>query len=222
MKNKKRNNYFIVMGILLLVYLVFNVVLPRDRETQLQVYKPSVVNDCANYSNNVNEAIDFTKNLKNEKMVEDNDVFNFEDYEQSSCVKLDGLVLKDYITLKDHPIIHQKGQNNQAYQLSYATLYDEIKKIKDPNDMDKKMMNALEYLIRNPYEQSEIDDQSQTFKYYELTGPKADDPSGTYYPIVDLKILENKIYKKDKDELKLVDTKYILDDIMVHYDMEGQ
>lgn len=219
MKKKKRNIYFIIAGVLLIIYLIMNIFMFGNKNEEMQVYKDSAVNDCANYTNNINEAIDLTKQAKSLKMVEDKSVFNFDDYEKSNCVKFKGMVVKDYITLKNYPIIHQKGQNNQAYQLSYQVLYDELKKIEHPTDMDKKMMSALEYFINSPYSQANVDGTNEMFKYYDLTGPGVDDPSGTYYPVVDLKILENEIYSKDKGKLKLVSTKYILDDIMIHYEM---
>lgn len=220
-KKKNRNIYFIIAGILLIIYLLINTFFIRDNENKIQVYKESAVNDCANYTNNVNDAIDFTKLVKSQNMVEDNSLFNFADYERSSCVELKGNVIKDYLILKDYPINHIKGQNNQAYQLSYEIVLDELKKIKKPNAMDEKMIDALEYFINNPYHQAEVNNDATMFKFAKLTGPAREDASGTYYPVIDLKILVNRIFSKENDELKLIDTKYTLDDIVVHYVKEA-
>lgn len=220
-KKKNRNIYFIIAGILLVIYLLINTFFIRDNENKIQVYKDSAVNDCANYSNNVNDAIDLTKLVKSQKMVADNSLFNFEDYERSSCVQLEGNVIQGYLTLKDYPIKHQEGQNNQAYQLSYEVVLDELKKIEKPNAMDKKMIDALEYFIDSPYHQSEVNNDATMFKFAKLTGPSREDASGTYYPVVDLKILVNKIFSKDQGKLKLIDTKYSLDDIVIHYVKEA-
>lgn len=220
---KKKKQYLIIAAIsLVLVFCLGISYAMLNKEEGLNLYKSAYFDDCAHVKKDADTQIDLTGVLDKNSLVGNVDEIDYNHYEKSRCVVFGTTSIKGYAIIKDKPINHVKGQNNAAYQLSYLDILDFLDKKPNKSKFDQQVIQALNYYLNDSLTQANVSNDKHIFENRKIVGPSADDPSGTYYPVIDLNILVNNIYRENDGNKEYVSTKYTLDDISTHYERVGE
>lgn len=225
MKNDKKKNtkYLLIAAISLVLVFALGISYGLlNKKEELNIYKSSFYNDCAHVKKDADTQIDLTGALDKNTLVGNVEEIDYDQYEKSQCVMFDTKTIKGYAILKDKPINHVKGQNNAAYQLSYLEILNYLDKKPNKDKFDEQVIKALNYYLNDALTQANVSNDKQVFENRKIVGPSADDPSGTYYPVIDLNILVNNIYRMVNGNKEFETSKYTLDDITTHYEREAK
>lgn len=212
-------NYIMPFFIFIVLYFGYSAI-TNSFKTDFAVYKPGIINDCANRKEEVNKALLFSDLVEKEDLilVEANQD-NIKLYETSSCVNKEIVAFK-YLVLDDFNIEHIEGVNSQIYQPSYLKMLEKIKDLDKDGAVDKQVINSLEYYLNDAYAKQFINENENYQINSELIGPKAKDPSGTYVLVVKVNLVKANVYQ-DKDQTKLKDSEYFFDSLGLSYEKVG-
>ncbi|MDL2211739.1 hypothetical protein LJB88_02560 [Erysipelotrichaceae bacterium OttesenSCG-928-M19] len=215
---KKENMKYLIIPLLALLFYGFMTYRQTDT-SKLVLYKNGYYNDCYNIKKEPNELLIMNDVITLNKLKK-NDTDMYEYYEKSSCVNIEGYTLKNYMIIDDYKIDHEKGRNDQAYQISYQEVLKKIEVKQKKTKFDKKIIEALEYYIDDKDLSQLIPRKSGVYQLdRSLIGPTKNDSSGKYVLAINIELANNVINDKNN---KIVTENIIFDGISMEYIKVGE